>query len=140
MTNGIIQGIVDALAAAFPSVTLYTEKVPQNFDEPSFRVKALQVINRAEFGTRRLREIPCDVLYFPGNPDDAETEWNGVAVQLFDALEWITANGVTLRGNDLAAEFDSEQEVGHFRVTYRFHLLNQPDEIAKMQNLGVSKK
>ena len=124
MIEDIIQGIVDKLAEDFPTVIIYTEKVPQNFAEPSFRVKRLQVGKTTGLGTRRWIEIPFDILYFPESEDEPEAEWNGVFEKLFNKLEWINSGGDTMRGENMSAEFDAEQAVGHFRVTFGAFLLD----------------
>lgn len=123
-TADIKQGIVDAIAAAFPDATIYTEKVPQNFEEPSFRVKSITATNRSELDTRRWREVQFDILYFPAAMEEAEAEWELVRDKLFQTVEWITVAGDTMRGTELAGDFDAEQEVGHFRVTFGAFLLD----------------
>lgn len=135
MIADIQQGIVDKLAAAFPGVTIYTAKVPQNFAEPSFRVKALQAVNTAGLATRRWRTMPFDILYFPASTAEPEAEWHEVVEKLFTEVEWITAGGDTMRGEDMSGDFDAEQEVGHFSVTFGAFLLDVHKPGDKMENL-----
>jgi hypothetical protein len=134
-TADIQQGIIDALAAAFPGVTIYAEKVPQNFDEPSFRVKSITATNRPELDTRRWREVQFDILYFPESGDEPEAEWRDVCDDLFNTVEWITAAGDTMRGTELAGDFDTEQEVGHFRVTFGAFLMDVHEPGPTMETL-----
>jgi hypothetical protein len=134
-TADIKQGIVDALAAAFPSATIYTEKVPQNFEDGSFRVKSITATNRPELDTRRWREVQFDILYFPAAMEEAEAEWDLVRDKLFDTVEWITAAGNIMRGVDLSGDFDAEQDVGHFRVTYGAYLVEVPEPGPKMETI-----
>lgn len=133
-TADIKQGIVDALAAAFPSATIYTEKVPQNFEDGSFRVKSITATNRPELDTRRWREVQFDILYFPAAMEEAEAEWDLVCDKLFQTVEWITVAGDTMRGTELSGNYDAEQEAGHFRVTFGAHLL-EIEEKDKMETL-----
>lgn len=123
-TAEIKQGIIDAIAAAFPSATIYAEKVPQNFEDGSFRVKSISATNRPELATRRWREVQFDILYFPAAMEEAEAEWELVRDKLFNTVEWITVAGDTMRGTELAGDYDAEQEVGHFRVTFGAHLMD----------------
>lgn len=135
MIADIQQGIVDKLAATFPGVTIYTEKVPQNFAEPSFRVKALAPGNTPGLGTRRWRTVPFDVLYFPASTDEPEAEWHEIVEKLFNEVEWITAGGDTMRGEDMSGEFDAEQEVGHFRVTFGAFIMDAHKPGDKMETV-----
>jgi hypothetical protein len=134
-TADIKQGIIDAIAAAFPSATIYAEKVPQNFEDGSFRVKTISATNRAELATRRWREVQFDILYFPAAMEEAEAEWELVRDKLFQTVEWITVAGDTMRGTDLAGDFDAEQEVGHFRATFGAHLLDVHEPGPTMETL-----
>jgi len=134
-TSDIKQGIIDAIAAAFPSATIYAEKVPQNFEDGSFRVKSITATNRPELDTRRWREVQFDILYFPAAMEEAEAEWELVRDKLFQTVEWITVAGDTMRGTELAGDYDAEQEVGHFRVTFGAHLLEVHEPGPKMENV-----
>lgn len=134
-TADIKQGIIDAIAAAFPGVTIYADKVPQNFEEPCFRVKSITATNRPELDARRWREILFDILYFPAAMDEPEAEWEDVRDKLFQTVEWITVAGDTMRGTELAGDYDAEQEVGHFRVTFGKHLLGVRDPGPTMETL-----
>lgn len=133
-TADIKQGIVDAIAAAFPDATIYTEKVPQNFEDGSFRVKSIAATNRPGLDTRRWREIQFDILYFPAVMEEAEAEWELVRDKLFNTVEWITVAGAPMRGMELAGDWDAEQEVGHFRVTFGSFLLERTEK-DKMETL-----
>ena len=134
-TADIKQGIIDAIAAAFPSATIYAEKVPQNFEDGSFRVKSIKATNRAEADTRKYRSILFDILYFPVSTDEPETECENVIDKLFHTVEWITAAGHTMRGTDLSGEYDQEQEVGRFRVTFGMFLNDVRDKAPVMETL-----
>jgi hypothetical protein len=138
-TADIKQGIIDAIAAAFPSATIYAEKVLQNFEEPSFRVKAISATNRAELDTRRWREVQFDILYFPASTDEPEAEWEPICDKLFNTVEWITVAGDTMRGTDLAGDWDTDQEVGHFRVTFGAFLLERTEK-DKMETLRQNRR
>lgn len=134
-TADIKQGIIDAIAAAFPSATIYAEKVPQNFEDGSFRVKSITATNRPELDTRRWREVQFDILYFPAAMEEAEAEWELVRDKLFNTVEWITVAGDAMRGTELAGDYDAEQEVGHFRVTFGAHLLEVHEPGPTMETL-----
>lgn len=137
-TADIKQGIINAIAEAFPSATIYAEKVPQNFEDGSFRVKSITATNRPELSTRRWREVQFDILYFPQAMEEAESEWELVRDKLFQTVEWITVAGDSMRGTELAGDYDAEQEVGHFRVTFGAHLLEVHEPGPTMETLTQS--
>lgn len=134
-TADIKQGIINAIAAAFPNATIYAEKVPQNFEDGSFRVKSISATNRPELDTRRWREVRFNILYFPAAMELAEAEWELVRDKLFQTVEWITVAGDTMRGTELAGDYDAEQGVGHFSVTFGTHLLEVHEPGPKMEDL-----
>jgi hypothetical protein len=136
-TADIKQGLINAIATEFPNATIYTEKVPQNFEDGSFRVKSISATNRSELDTRRWREVLFDVVYFPKVLELAEEEWEIVRDRLFNSVEWVTVIDTPLRGKDLSADYDSEQEVGHFRITFGFMAEKVKEDVPKMETLEL---
>jgi hypothetical protein len=136
-TADIKQGLINAIATEFPNATIYTEKVPQNFEDGSFRVKSISATNRSELDTRRWREVLFDVVYFPKVLELAEEEWEIVRDRLFNSVEWVTVIDTPLRGKDLSADYDSEQEVGHFRITFGFMAEKAKEDVPKMETLEL---
>jgi hypothetical protein len=136
-TADIKQGLINAIATEFPNATIYTEKVPQNFEDGSFRVKSITATNRPELDTRRWREVLFDVVYFPKALELAEEEWETVRDRLFNSVEWVTVIDTPLRGKDLSADYDSEQEVGHFRITFGFMAEKVKEDVPKMETLEL---
>jgi hypothetical protein len=136
-TADIKQGLINAIATEFPNATIYTEKVPQNFEDGSFRVKSITATNRPELDTRRWREVLFDVVYFPKVLELAEEEWEIVRDRLFNSVEWVTVINTPLRGKDLSADYDSEQEVGHFRITFGFMAEKAKEDVPKMETLEL---
>ena len=109
--------------------------MPQNFEDGSFRVKSITGTNRPELGARKWREVQFDILFFPKDLDAPETEWEIVRDKLFQTVEWITVAGDTMRGTELAGDYDTEQEVGHFRATFGAHLMDKRADIPLMETL-----
>lgn len=136
-TADIKQGLINAIATEFPNATIYTEKVPQNFEDGSFRIKSITATNRPELDTRRWREVLFDVVYFPKVLELAEEEWEIVRDRLFNSVEWVTVIDTPLRGKDLSADYDSEQEVGHFRITFGFMAEKVKEDVPKMETLEL---
>lgn len=136
-TADIKQGLINAIANEFPNATIYTEKVPQNFEDGSFRVKSITATNRPELDTRRWREVLFDVVYFPKVLELAEEEWEIVRDRLFNSVEWVTVIDTPLRGKDLSADYDNEQEVGHFRITFGFMAEKAKEDVPKMETLEL---
>lgn len=136
-TADIKQGLINAIATEFPNATIYTEKVPQNFEDGSFRIKSITATNRPELDTRRWREVLFDVVYFPKVLELAEEEWEIVRDRLFNSVEWVTVIDTPLRGKDLSADYDSEQEVGHFRITFGFMAEKAKEDVPKMETLEL---
>jgi hypothetical protein len=136
-TADIKQGLINAIATEFPNATIYTEKVPQNFEDGSFRVKSITTTNRPELDTRRWREVLFDVVYFPKALELAEEEWEIVKDRLFNSVEWVTVIDTPLRGKDLSADYDSEQEVGHFKITFGFMAEKVKEDVPKMETLEL---
>ena len=134
-TADIKQGLINAIATEFPNAPIYTEKVPQNFEDGSFRVKQISMTNRSELDTRRWREVLFDIVYFPKALEMAEEEWEIVRDRLFNSIEWVTVIDTPLRGTDLSADDDSEQDVGHFRITFGFMVEKVKEDIPTMETL-----
>jgi hypothetical protein len=52
-------------------------------------------------------------------------------------VEWVTVIDTPLRGKDLSADYDSEQEVGHFRITFGFMAEKVKEDVPKMETLEL---
>ena len=76
------------------------------------------------------------IHYFPCS-DEPKAEINCVRERLFGALEYITVNDDLVRGSNMTAEADDEQNVLNFMVNYNFFVRKQLDESEPMENLEI---
>lgn len=119
MLSDIVNGISIKLNSIFGSgYKIYDENVEQGFDEQSFFIKPLKVINQPFLSKRKKRTYPFDIAYFP---KDGNEEMMEVSDKALDGLEYITlVNGDMLRGTSLQAEI--VDDVLHISVNYAVFL------------------
>lgn len=105
MINSIIESISISLNAEFgDEYTTYTESVEQGLNEPCFFVFCINPTNRVFLGKRYFRENQFCIQYFPANKKRVREECNAVAERLFSCLEYLTANGDSVRGTKMKSE------------------------------------
>lgn len=120
--DDILTGITQALYAEFsaddnPTLTIYTETVPQGFAEPSFFVDTVSAIQEKRLNDEYDRVYSFDVAYFPTDSLDANREMQSIGDRLLFVLEYITlGNGDRLRGSGMARNV--VDGVLHFSVAY----------------------
>lgn len=117
MLNELMDGIVQALKAAFPDVTVYDENVEQDLPIPSFSVRLISSSQALFRGQRYLKKDTVNVVYFPPE-EDRNRDCNAVKEALFQVLEYITAGDDPLRGCDMEAHV--EDGVLSFVVSYHY--------------------
>ncbi len=100
MLNKITVGITQALNAEFgDEVKIHIDEIEQGIIEPCFLVTPLTTIENQLMGKRYERNYPYMIQYFPKSKN-YRTECNQVTEQLFNTLEYITADGDLIRGVD----------------------------------------
>lgn len=135
IANGLIEGIVARLHEAFgDSYTFYAEDVPQGFKTPSFAVISLNPQREYGLGKRRLWKFSFDVHYFCDSKKPRR-EWRTIEEALAIKLEWIEACNTKLRAEMQPSEYDSDQQVGHFYVTYAMHLIDVYPEPPRFESV-----
>ena len=135
IANGLIKGIVARLHEAFgDSYIFYAEDVPQGFKTPSFAVISMNTQREYGLDIRKLWRFAFDVHYFCDGKAPRK-EWRAVEERLAINLEWIDACNAKLRAEIQPSEYDSDQQVGHFYVTYAMHLMDVYPELPKMESV-----
>lgn len=86
--SDIVNGITIKLDTLFPSATIYTEKVPQGFEEPCFVVKLINFEHIRRVSGRWLVQPLFNVMYFPSNSGGA-IECSDVALETQQGLSEI---------------------------------------------------
>lgn len=114
MLQSIIDGIVAALVDAF-SLPVHTEMVEQGLEVPCFSIRAMNPEQKHFRGVRYFRQQLFVVHYFPSS-DDWREETNTIIDRLFEVLEYITADGVLMRGTNMRTE--TSDNVLIFMVNY----------------------
>ena len=122
MTEGILNGISLALAAAFPAYPVYGDsRVRQGLEAPCFFVG---------LGECSVKPLPCgllgvrqgvDVVYFPEKREDFGEMW-GITPRVLSLLETLTLpeDGM-VRGSNLRC--DIVDGLMHMRALYKLRLL-----------------
>ena len=139
MLNSIIDGICVALNAEFgDEYEIYTESVKQGLNPPCFIVTCINPTQELFMGVRYVKNNSFCIHFFPGSDDEAKAEINCVRDRLFNALEYITVDGDLVRGSDMTAEADDEQNVLNFMIAYNFFVRKQREEADVMENIEIN--
>ena len=98
--RNILSAVSAALAAEFEGYDIYLDDVPQGLAPPCFTVVCSPSVKQV-VGKRFRRDFDICVHFFPGS-DEKYGECADVEERLFSALEYITADGDLLRGEDMS--------------------------------------
>ncbi|PYI57024.1 phage tail terminator family protein [Paenibacillus flagellatus] len=115
--NDVRNGVVGALADAFPASKIHDEEIRQGLRLRDFFVKLLTADQTREVGRRYMRTHSFDVHFFA----DTYEECHAVASTLYDIMEYITVAGGKVRGTRMNHEI--VEDVLHFYVDYDFHIM-----------------
>lgn len=136
MLNSIIDGIAIKLNAEFgDGFTIYTESIPQGFQEPCFFISVLKPSKDQVIGSRYLMKHPFDIHFFPSD-DEKNSKIYETLGRLNDALELITVDGDLIRGTKISGEI--VDDVLHFFVNYDFHVLKVETPEDSMDELAIN--
>ena len=117
MINGIVRGISRALYEEFgDGFTIYGENVEQGLKTPSFFILCIGPANRLFLGRRYFRPHRFCIHYFPPKGAGIRYDTAQVLERLYLCLEYITANGDLIRGNQM--EGIVNDEVLQFFINY----------------------
>lgn len=137
LTNEVIDGVVGAIAAKYPSIPVYDEPVKQGMPEPSFAVRSINPKQSLFLNDRYKRVEMIEVIYFPPT-EGRNRDTNEVLETLFSILEIIQAGTDTIRGTDMDAHVDDESQTGVFTVNYRYFVKSDSQE-TKMNDLNIER-
>lgn len=137
MINNLIDGISIKLNQVFgDGFRIYSEDVKQGLKEPCFFIAVLNPSKVNMLGKRSFRQHPFDVHFFPAVQDN-NAELQGMASDLYDALEWISLeNGDAVRGTNMNHEV--VDGVLHFFVQYNMFIHKVEVPVDPMETLMVN--
>ena len=98
--KNIISGVSAALSAEFNGFDIYVDEVPQGLVPPCFTIMCNPSVQQV-VGRRFRRDFDICVHFFPAT-DEKYGECADVEERLFSALQYITADGDLLRGEDMS--------------------------------------
>ena len=134
MINKIIIGMSQALYTEFgDDYNIYTESVKQGLDEPCFLITNIVHTYDAKLSNRYQNHNSFMVQYFPKSITDSMREINDVVGRLEGILEWVTVDGVLIRGTNM--ESNASDGVLNFQVDYNVRILKTTQESERMNNL-----
>lgn len=121
MVNSFYTAIAIRLEELFNNPTIYFDKLPQGFKSPCFFVKLLNTKQELILHNRYEVSLNFDIHYFPSDNKKYRLELNNTAYTMITGLEYIDRNGFLTRGTDIS--YEVQEDVLHFFITYRFHVL-----------------
>lgn len=135
MQRKTIIGIAQALRAGFgDGVACYEDLTEQGLEEPAFYILCINANHEQRLGNRYRRSQSYDIHYFPGNHESGMAQETAeVAERLYESLEFITVNGVRIRGFHMRAQVIDG--VLHFFVDYDLALVRQAEKEPYMEEL-----
>lgn len=137
MLNDIIVGISNKIED-ISSATIYSETIPQGFDEPCFFIMASSVNQTKDIGGRYKLDYNMIVKYFPQSYDSPNEENADVLEQLYLNLEFITVNNDLVMGHDMNGE--TVDGVLFFYVRYPIRIARNKQVEDYMREVTVNAK
>lgn len=134
MTSDIVNGICRTLHKAVPEAEIYTESAEQGLSPPCFSVAALESSDTQKLGTRRFRQYPYVVHYFPAT-DSPKQECRSILDKLYECMQHICADCGLIRGDNLHAAY--EDAVLHFYATYKLFIRTEKTPERPMERLEL---
>ncbi|WP_438448187.1 phage tail terminator family protein [Gorillibacterium sp. sgz5001074] len=131
----IKRAIMKRLAEVYPDMPVYVEQVEPSFTRPCWFVLEQSGSQAKELGNRYKRTALFEIQFFPALDSLVpRTQCNGVADQLYGALEVTEWEGRMYRGSGLRHEV--MDGVLHFFITYQIPFLAEKPPGMKMQSLN----
>jgi hypothetical protein len=125
-------GINQVLDKEFPNITIYAEKIEQDFEEPCFFIKVLSSAQDKELNRRYKKNISFDIHYF-SDGEDVNSDCSDMADKLYEVLEYIQVGNSLYRATNMTHE--GIDGVLHFMLQFNYHVLREVEEVPKMQTL-----
>lgn len=118
MIQGVIDGIVNKIAAEFADYRIYTESVEQGLLAPCFSVLCLSADDEHKLSDRYNKDYFININYFPSN-DEPYMECQNVGEVLGDILQDIVADGAVVHGSDMSWNISDKVLVA--TISYRIY-------------------
>lgn len=134
MLDEILQAVAAALYGAYgDKAEIFRDEIRQGLRPPCFFLGVLQPDITPLLGRRSLYRCPLDIQYFPPDPQSPGPSY-AVAEELAGLLRFISLpDGSKLQGRGI--NFELEDGVLHFFVTYALTLLRPADPVPAMETL-----
>lgn len=130
MIVDINKAIVRKLLSLYPDITIYDEKVPQQFETPSFFISTYDQDYNKRINDKYNSTVNYDISYFP-NTDYKNNEMYKVRTILLRELrELEDFRAINIKSN-------ITDEVLHIMFDVKYSEIKSKDEI-KMQNIKVN--
>lgn len=135
MIDSIVNGIAGALYQTFQNHHIYSEHMRQGFQEPCFLIRNIRASQKPLLGNRFQQNYFFDIHYFPKENCKENQAIQKTALQLYDALEYISGEKGPLRGKNMYHEV--VDDVLHFFIEYEAFGCREKEKLPNMQDLTV---
>ncbi|WP_374048187.1 DUF6838 family protein [Clostridium sp. MB40-C1] len=130
--NNLKIGINQTLDEEFPNITIYNEKIEQDFEEPCFFIKILSSAQDKEFNERYKKNVFFDIHYF-SDKEDINSDCNDMADSLYELLEYVKVGNSLYRSTDMTHEVIDG--VLHFFLQFNYKVIKEIEKAPKMNKL-----
>lgn len=125
------------LAALFPGITIYKEKVEQGLKYPSFFILQLNVTQEGDLRTYRWLNFQMNIRYRPTKDYNSKrSELDQLGLDMLDGLEEVEVEGKPLRGRDM--NYEIIDGVLQFFINFRMRVKKEQEAGQKMLELENS--
>ncbi|WP_407647659.1 phage tail terminator family protein [Clostridium brassicae] len=130
--NDLRIGINNVLDKEFPNITIYNEKIEQDFEEPCFFVKILSSEQDKELNIRYKKNVFFDIHYF-SDKEDINSDCLNMADKFYDLLEYVQVNDNLYRATNMTHEVIDG--VLHFFLQFNYKVIKEIEKAPKMNKL-----
>lgn len=125
------------LAALFPGITIYKEKVEQGLKYPSFFILQLNVTQEGDLRPYRWLNFQMNIRYRPTKDYNSKrSELDQLGLDMLDGLEEVEVEGKPLRGRDM--NYEIIDGALQFFINFRMRIKKEEGEGQKMLELENS--
>lgn len=122
--KNVVSGVSAALSAEFEGFEIYLDEVPQGLAPPCFTISCSPSVERV-VGKRFRRDFDICVRFFPAS-DEKYGECADVEERLFSSLQYISADGDLLRGENMTRRISDG--ILSFNVRFGTFVIEQDTE------------
>lgn len=125
------------LAALFPGITIYKEKVEQGLKYPSFFILQLNVTQEGDLRPYKWLNFQMNIRYRPTKDYNSKrSELDQLGLDMLDGLEEVEVEGKPLRGRDM--NYEIIDGVLQFFINFRMRVKKEQEAGQKMLELENS--